>query len=72
MCACFKRVNEKLKPYNGILESNLIASEPRVVISVCKLESKKHKKPPVLEATWCPFCGERYTDNTILDRVSRL
>ena len=64
MCKCFERVNEKLADYNGMLEFNFLADPPRAMVSVCKAKSRG-KKPPLMEATYCPFCGGRYRDKRI-------
>ena len=59
MCTCISKVNEKLAEYNGMLEFNFLADPPRAMVSVCKAKSRG-KKPPLMEATFCPFCGDRY------------
>lgn len=60
MCGCFKNVNEKLAEYNGQLEFNMLAAEPRAMISLCKVASASRRKPPLMEASYCPFCGKKY------------
>jgi hypothetical protein len=59
-CDCIARVNAKLAAFNGVLETNLLANPPRVVISLCKRETHNRQKPPIMEASFCPFCGNAY------------
>lgn len=61
MCNCFAKVNKKLVGYNGILEFNFLALPPRTMVSLCKVQPRG-KKPPLMEATYCPFCGEKYKE----------
>lgn len=61
MCGCMKLVNEKLAEYNGILEFNMLAATPRAMISICKIATRG-KKPPLMEASFCPFCGRKYLE----------
>jgi hypothetical protein len=60
MCECIANVNDKLAEYNGTLETNLLSDPPRALISVCKRDTKVRRKPPLFEASFCPFCGEQY------------
>lgn len=60
MCGCIPEMNAVLAPYNSALVFNLIG-EPRTVVETYKLNDKIRKKPPILQATFCPFCGERYS-----------
>jgi hypothetical protein len=61
MCYCIHKVNALLKERNGILETNWLSSPARAMVSVCKKEARG-KKPPLMEATHCPFCGEKYEE----------
>ena len=61
MCDCFDRVNAKLADHNGILETNILASPHRAMVSIGK-RSPRGKKPPLMEATCCPFCGAQYKE----------
>lgn len=61
MCKCIERVNAKLADYNGILETNLLANPQRVVLTTSKVVPRG-KKPPLFEASYCPFCGEKYKE----------
>lgn len=61
MCKCIDKVNAKLAEYNGLLETNLLANPPRAMISICKAVPRG-KKPPLMEATFCPFCGAKYRE----------
>lgn len=59
MCKCLPMVNEKLTEYNGMLEINMLSNPSRAMVSVCKIISRG-KKPPLMEASFCPFCGKKY------------
>ncbi len=61
MCKCIDKVNQKLVEYNAILETNLLAKPSRALISICKI-APRGKKPPLMEASYCPFCGEKYKE----------
>jgi len=58
MCKCFTNINKRLAEYNGTLEFNMLAKTPRAMLVITKI--KKGKKPPLMEATFCPFCGKKY------------
>ena len=64
MCECVKTINEKLKPLNGRLAygftincelSKMEVSD--IIIETEKINSRG-KKPPIVLASFCPFCGE--------------
>lgn len=61
MCNCIEKVNEKLREYNGALETNWLAQPSRTLVSVYKVVARG-KKPPLMEATFCPFCGEKHKE----------
>lgn len=61
MCNCITKIDEKLAEYNGILEINLLANPSRALVSVCK-RFPRGKKPPLMEASYCPFCGKKYKE----------
>jgi hypothetical protein len=61
MCTCIQKIDAKLAEHNGMLETNWLSDPSRAMICVVKKSaSGTPKKPPRLEATYCPFCGERY------------
>lgn len=62
-CNCIEQVNTKLAEHNGMLETNWLSSPPRAMISVVKRAGSDRKKPPLCEATFCPFCGRKYPVN---------
>ena len=65
MCECVKDMNEKLKGFpqgkNTMLVTNLLG-RPRAVIATCKRDDKVRGKPAILMANFCPFCGEKYSE----------
>jgi hypothetical protein len=61
MCDCIDKVNVLLAERNGLLETNWLSNPARAMVSVCRKESRG-KKPPLMEATHCPFCGDKYPE----------
>jgi hypothetical protein len=59
MCKCIERVDAKLAEYNAACETNLVANPPRAMISLYKVKPRG-AKPPLMEASYCPFCGKEY------------
>lgn len=60
-CNCFSQINEHLATYGGELLCNLFGP-PRAIVSTYR-EPKKgghRKKMPIVLATFCPFCGNKY------------
>jgi len=61
MCDCIKRMNGMLKEHNAAIVTNLFG-HPMACVEMCKIETKKRGKLPVLQASNCPFCGEKYPE----------
>lgn len=61
MCQCLDAVNAVLAEHNGCIEFNMLADPPRAMIAISKVKSKG-KKPPLMEAAFCPFCGDKYSE----------
>ncbi len=62
-CKCFAQLDALLKPHGGELLRNLFGP-PRAVISTNKLDvpkGKRRKSVPIVFASFCPFCGVKYT-----------
>lgn len=61
-CNCLDEVNNLLRPenYRVGFSVSLAGGDTRVVLDVSKIEPRKGRKPPVLVATFCPFCGKEY------------
>lgn len=61
MCNCITEVNAKLAESNGELA---ITFWPMVrpLLETMKLDTRKRVKPPLVVATFCPFCGEKYAE----------
>lgn len=60
MCDCIQQTNEMLKEHNIRLVSTMFAKPEVVVIQTEKIDSKKRGRPPVMLASYCPFCGEKH------------
>lgn len=58
-CNCIEKVDAKLAEHNVALVTSLFG-EPKCAVEVYKVDAKKRGKPPVMMASYCPFCGESY------------
>lgn len=66
MCDCVTDLNARLKAeHNGILITTLFGSPTRCTVGVDKLDTKVRKRPPVVIASFCPFCGEAYAKASV-------
>jgi hypothetical protein len=67
MCDCRKRINESLAPKNARLAYGFTIGNGAMDISPPLIELEKiaprGKKPPILMATFCPFCGEKLSSD---------
>lgn len=65
MCDCIRTTNESLRAkYNTELVTTIsfVEGQPsRVAVGTEKADSSIRGKPITLVATFCPFCGEKYT-----------
>ena len=66
MRTCVTEVSEKLKDYNTEMHLLLFLNgkKPRPLIAVEKLDPKNKKKPINVLYSFCPFCGEEYSEAT--------
>jgi len=67
MCDCREAVNQRLEMSNARIafgfsfgSGGMDLAPPMIVLE--KIDRSKRGKPPILLATCCPFCGERYPD----------
>ena len=62
MCDCNQQMTSALKEHNANLDIPMTISGhgSKVVIKTRKRDSKKRGSLPLLFATYCPFCGEKY------------
>ncbi|MFH5924588.1 hypothetical protein [Roseomonas xinghualingensis] len=58
MCECISKVNADLAQHNTEIVSTLF--QGWAVIETMKKDTKVRKKPVVVVATYCPFCGVEY------------
>lgn len=61
MCDCIQQTNNMLKEHNVRLVSTMFSKPEVVVVETAKIDTKKRGRPPVMLASFCPFCGEEYT-----------
>lgn len=64
-CHCITEVNAKLAEKNGQLSIGLGITKDlgiigRLLIGVEKKDKSKRVKPPLVSATYCPFCGKKF------------
>ena len=66
MCECRSIIDTNLKPSNARLAFGFMVSDTMNVsppmIALEKI-NPKGKKPPILVATYCPFCGDKYKES---------
>jgi len=63
MCDCVHRINAGLAKSefpNTMVEYPLFG-EPVTFVLTCKREEKVRQKPKRVFATYCPFCGVKYS-----------
>lgn len=67
MCDCITSINKKLETRNTRVDSSFPFSfeegkvdEPRVVLSTHRADGKRGKSLTMV-ASYCPFCGTKYT-----------
>jgi len=53
-----------LKEHNVRLVSTMFSKPEVVVVETAKIDTKKRGRPPVMLASFCPFCGEKYDHKT--------
>lgn len=59
-CECISKINGEIGPSRNAVLVTTLFGEQKAVIGTVKLDSTKRGKPPVMLATFCPFCGGAY------------
>ena len=59
-CDCIVTTDKLLAEHNARLVVNLFGKQ-RVTVALTKADEKKRGKPPLMFATFCPFCGTEYS-----------
>lgn len=67
MCDCIEQVNNLLVEHNAELVLPLFG-ERRPFIQTEKVNGKKRGRPPLMQASFCPFCGNQYDDRAGEDK----
>jgi hypothetical protein len=64
MCDCIETANKHLAEFNTKIELPMWTSSGtrRPFVQTVKFDEKKRVKPRAMFASYCPFCGEKYTD----------
>jgi hypothetical protein len=60
-CGCLHQINKQLKPSGFFLEQNVLAGPSMARVKIA-LGATGKKRPPVLYADFCPFCGKAYQE----------
>lgn len=60
-CNCLAEANAALADGNGEIVVT-IWPVVRPVIETMKVDSKKRGRPPMMVASFCPFCGTKYPE----------
>lgn len=60
-CSCRALVDEELKRTNSRVAVNYF-NPISIIIATELIEKKPRRRPTILLATYCPFCGKRISD----------
>jgi hypothetical protein len=65
MCDCMELVDKDLAQHGVQLNSNILSEPRRAILQTIPLtpkpgEKRRRRRPPVVLATYCPFCGTKY------------
>lgn len=60
MCECISNVDGFLKDRNAFVNFNMLDKSPKAFVLLEKVDVKKRGKVPLMQATYCPFCGVKY------------
>lgn len=63
-CDGFQVINAELATANHTLNCNLFGPAKAVLATVKLKERERAKKPPIVFASFCPFCGKKYDGDT--------
>lgn len=65
MCTCIFNIDADLlaRGTNAAVLTNMLG-HPRALVTLYKRKEKKRGRLPLLQASFCPFCGERYPEAT--------
>lgn len=64
MCDCIKTTNALLADHNARITLSMIGDQHPFILTE-KVNEKQRGKAPLLMASYCPFCGEKYPKNVI-------
>ncbi len=59
-CDCIESISKTLREEHNALMVCTLFSPQKAVIGTEKIDSKKRSRPPMLIASFCPFCGVKY------------
>lgn len=51
-----------LREHNAVLVTTMFRQPDVPIISTDKINSKQRGKPPLMLASFCPFCGVKYPE----------
>ena len=66
MCECREKINKKLAEKNARIAGGFMLGGSTMTVTPPMIETEKlvprGKRPPIVLATYCPFCGEKFKD----------
>lgn len=62
-CRCIADTDVFLAKHNAAIETNMFGT-PMTLVRLYKIDEKKRGRIPLLQASFCPFCGVKYERET--------
>jgi len=67
MCSCIATANKFLRDHNGRVKEHMgftgkMKLTSMLAVQTEKIDPKKRKGPPLLVASFCPMCGEKFPE----------
>ena len=66
MCNCIADIDKRLEPDGQCINASIFGNPRRAAIDLIRMDKwvpeNRRKKPRLMIASFCPFCGEKYAD----------